>query len=875
MLFARIQRRVVKKVFLSGFIILLPFVAMPVQAQADLETEISDYVAAGDLRQALELSEKAFAQALEQGDHQQAARLAITLSDIAQITEDFAKAEVAARSALVLTGNDEITRLTLSIKLADALLWTDKIAQAESVLTNAIAFYDQRGVEEDAIRAELTILLASAYKEREEFQRGIDLLMPEIARWENAPEISIELRAVGLNTLSRLYRQLGHLDKAYPPIRDAVKIYEAQDYWQENRTRQLDYAVKLEALSRIEWGLEKRRESIAHLERAIEIYMRHDLGATRDVILMNAFLTNRLRAVGRREESIVTGARAVDLARTRFGYQLQKPAGVNNNDRIYLRYSVNSYLNSLYETAENPQDNFYKAFQVAQPSVWSQTAQAASVSALNFVRRSPELASLLQQRKVMHQKWTEIEGKITAIDLLENREKDRVARNLIQESQSMRASIDDLTDHISRQFPGYVAFVKPQIRSAAEIADSLGTDDAVIFLHVHYDDVFVFTITEDGYSWQKSAFKKRELCDLVSRFRNSFDQGYHLRCTPVGAQVETDTQGTSLAFDPVIAHELYYRLFGVVEHEIADKKNWKIIPTGVLAALPMNALIKDPKTSVPDWLVKHHSLSILPSVDSLALQHSDLQEGDRRQFFEKYVGIGAPCIGQWAGPNCLKNMQRGKESSVRGANQSVEFIRQLPALPYAVRELKQVAAQIEGDIKLLMGPEATEPAFRKLSGTHPDLLVIATHGLAAGMFDLAEPALVLTPVEGGLPEEDGLVTAGEISSLTLGAKVVMLSACYTAGADGSPRGEMLSGLTQAFLSAGARILIVNHFAVPDGISAEITAAFVRHSREDAGIRSDEALRRALVDQVNKTPDEIRPGPWASLFMVGDTGGAGF
>lgn len=871
--FAHIFRGVVNKTFLSSIIILSTFVV--VQAKADVETEISDYVAAGNLKKALQVNEQAFTQALSQGNHEQAARLAIKLSDIAQITEDFSKAEIAARSALALEGNNAITRLTLSIKLADALLWTDKIMQAEGVLTKAIAFYDQNSVEDDAIRAELIILLASTYKEREQFQRGLDLLKLEMSTWESGSEIDIELRSVGLNTLSRLYRHLGRLEESYPPIQQAVRIYEEDDYWRGNRTRQLDYAVKLEALSRIEWGLKKHQESIGHLERAIEIYMRHDLGATRDVILMNAFLTNRLRAVGRREESIVTGARAVDLAQTRFGYQLQKPAGVNNNDRIYLRYSVNSYLNSLYEAAENRQNNFYKAFQVAQPSVWSQTAQAASVSALNFVRRSPELANLLQQRKMMHQKWTEIEGKITAIDLLENREKDRVARNLIQESQFMRASIDDLTDQISRQFPGYVAFVKPRIRSAAEIADSLGTDDAVIFLHVHYDDVFVFTITGDGYSWQKSAFKKRELCDLVARFRNSFDQGYHLRCTPVGAQVETDSQGSSLEFDPAIAHELYRRLFGVVEHEIAGKKNWKVIPTGVLAALPMNALIKDPEASVPDWLIKHHSLSTLPSVDSLALQHSDLREGDRRQLFEKYVGIGAPCIGQWAGSDCLKSMQRDRESSARGPGQSVDFIRQLPALPYAARELEQVATQIEGDVKILVGPAATESAFRELNGTHPDLLVIATHGLAAGMFGLAEPALVLTPVEGGGPEEDGLLTAGEISTQILAAKVVMLSACYTAGADGSPRGEMLSGLTQAFLSAGARILIVNHFAVPDGISAEITAAFVRHSREDVGIQSDEALRRALIDQVNKTPDEIRPGPWASLFMVGDAGRAGF
>ena len=52
--------------------------------------------------------------------------------------------------------------------------------------------------------------------------------------------------------------------------------------------------------------------------------------------------------------------------------------------------------------------------------------------------------------------------------------------------------------------------------------------------------------------------------------------------------------------------------------------------------------------------------------------------------------------------------------------------------------------------------------------------------------------------------DDGLLTAGEISQLKLDADWVVLSACNTAAADGTPGAEGLSGLAQAFFYARAR-----------------------------------------------------------------------
>ncbi|MFD2499683.1 CHAT domain-containing protein [Rhizorhabdus histidinilytica] len=51
---------------------------------------------------------------------------------------------------------------------------------------------------------------------------------------------------------------------------------------------------------------------------------------------------------------------------------------------------------------------------------------------------------------------------------------------------------------------------------------------------------------------------------------------------------------------------------------------------------------------------------------------------------------------------------------------------------------------------------------------------------------LREPGLAFTPPETGSPEDDGLLAASEVTGMHLSADWVILSACNTATADGTP-----------------------------------------------------------------------------------------
>ena len=77
------------------------------------------------------------------------------------------------------------------------------------------------------------------------------------------------------------------------------------------------------------------------------------------------------------------------------------------------------------------------------------------------------------------------------------------------------------------------------------------------------------------------------------------------------------------------------------------------------------------------------------------------------------------------------------------------------------------------------------------------------------------------------PDNDGLLTASEVSTLRLNAELVILSACNTAGSDGRPGAEGLSGLANAFFYAGAQNLVVTHWAIPSNPAVDISVGMIQ------------------------------------------------
>jgi CHAT domain-containing protein len=209
----------------------------------------------------------------------------------------------------------------------------------------------------------------------------------------------------------------------------------------------------------------------------------------------------------------------------------------------------------------------------------------------------------------------------------------------------------------------------------------------------------------------------------------------------------------------------------------------------------------------------------------------------------------------------------------------VASVRELASLPESFSELRSLANALGSDEEaLLVGSAATETRVKHAPLKDYKVLAFATHGLVAreaeDVAGLSEPALVLTPPETGSELDDGLLTASEVAQLKLDANWVILSACNTAAADGTPGAEGLSGLAKAFFYAGTRALLVSHWPVVSDAAVKITTRMLQEVLKP-GVGRAEAHRRAmlaLIEDEDK-PHYAHPLFWAPFVVVGEGGSA--
>ncbi len=409
--------------------------------------------------------------------------------------------------------------------------------------------------------------------------------------------------------------------------------------------------------------------------------------------------------------------------------------------------------------------------------------------------------------------------------------------------QQLRA----LDDRIGRLVPGYASLTAFEPSTLAAAQGRLGRGQALVLYGQDADGLVVMAVTRDKVVASETPIASRRFSDLQRKLRASIGDG-----------VLTD--GTA-AFDRRTAWRLYQLLFPApIAQALRGSRDLAILTSGMLASLPFGTLVMAPPEgddadpqALRDtaWLVRRHAVSTLVSAASLA------EGGRHRSRPHGFAGIGAPIL---PGPERAENL-----SDALAAFDPA----QLPPLPGAERELQAMARNVPGERQLYMGAQATEAAVKAAPLLRAGVIAFATHGLVGGAYrNLVEPALVLTPPADATEGEDGLLTASEVAQLKLDADWVILSACDTSAGE-SENAPTYSGLARAFVSAGARALLLSHWPVRDDVASRLTLRTVEaaHGRTSRA----EALRRAQAEVLRdpKIPGGAHPATWAPFVLVGN------
>jgi formylglycine-generating enzyme required for sulfatase activity len=202
-------------------------------------------------------------------------------------------------------------------------------------------------------------------------------------------------------------------------------------------------------------------------------------------------------------------------------------------------------------------------------------------------------------------------------------------------------------------------------------------------------------------------------------------------------------------------------------------------------------------------------------------------------------------------------------------------IRSQVPLPETADELCAVARDLgASDKDVWLGNRATEAEIKRLSEAGElskyRIVHFATHGALAGQVGVSsEPGLILTPPATATERDDGYLSASEIAQLKLDADWVILSACNTAA--GNAEGAApLSGLARAFFYAGARALLVSHWAVASGPTVKLITGAVGRMSSDKRIGRAEAMRQSMLALIDKGENyETHPAFWAPFVVVGE------
>jgi WD40 repeat protein/CHAT domain-containing protein/tetratricopeptide (TPR) repeat protein len=856
---------------------------------------------------ALQLAERYVALARQRygNDHSEYGTAITSLASVYHQLGRYAEAEPLYKHALAIAeslGPDRADVARLLNDLARLYRNQGRHAEAEPLLRRTLAITEQAlgSAHPDVARAlnELGVVyqILSRYSDAEPLHKRA-LGIYELTLGHEHTSV-----ATALNNLAELFRVQSRFTEAEPLYRRALAIYEAAA---------------------------EHRAMVITLNNLAELYVSDDRQAQADLFLQRSHtIRDQLVGIGGKRLRETTAPRGTSfptqlmgnfaqaeevyaqLLRLRssqlaeFGTYITKGARPETYREKFRTFPKLAWAldNEVRKAGMHrvDQSKVTEAFRAAQWAHGSDAGDALTLAVARGAHGNTRLAALVRERQ----------------DLARDTDNDASGKR----SERVNQRLEEIDSELGRDFPEYRNLVNPTPLSISEVQALLDTNEALVFVLVTTkvqafpEETFVWVVTKSEARWVRSELGPEALSQEVAALRCGLDpaaweEDGTARC---GALIKNEPQHDAfnnirpetLPFERGRAHALYKSLFGEVE-DLLSNKHLLMVPTGPLTQLPFHVLVTRRHDSAGDygstaWLARSNAITILPTVASLkALRRVSQPSAATKPM----IGFGDPLLDgnprerpweqRWAAEAREKQVCKGLASpqlaqaihktrgvlhvAMRDGHADLADLRSLMPLPDTADELCTVAKELHlSPDDILLGANATEATIKRLSSegklAQYRVLHFATHGTLAGdISGTNEPGLILTPPEEANDIDDGYLSASEVASLKLDADWVILSACNTA-AGGAEGAEALSGLTRAFIYAGARALLVSHWAVNSAATVKLITATVGSITRDTKLSRAGALRSAMLAMIDSSDiEQTHPSFWAPFVVVGEGG----
>ena len=649
-------------------------------------------------------------------------------------------------------------------------------------------------------------------------------------------------------------------------------------------------------------------ESEASYQRAIEISRRS--ANPRNLLINTSNLGFALAKRGRYREALPYYKEAVETvdflySQTR-GYSEETRATFLQQFSAIYRETIRILIKLNQQHPGGGYDR--EALAIAsrnQSRVFTEMMRQADVARFSG---EPAFVRLRERRDQLQERVAQLrQGRATVPVTLANA-RERVAE-LDRDIASVSKQLNDSEAQLWSEYPRYMELANPRPVTAEDLQKRLLKPNEALLSYVLLPrETVIFAVTREQFRMAVTPVRRADIADRVHRIRRAMDKV---------------AQGESVLFlrdiDPDTLHSLHRDLIAPVAETIGAREKLLIVADGPLQTIPFELFItgysaaerdgfevaravSDGSAAQPylieyadlEYFGRKHRFAYLPSLSSLASQ---------RLYPKKAVASKLNLVA-FADPTFTADASHamGGDTIKALAQLNVGFGRTasgapvIPRLAETADEGKEIARVLGGATRLYVGDQAQERTAKAGDLRSARFVLFATHGFLGGDYlasDLpveegesrrasasanrpqAQPALALTLV-GDLKGEDGLLTMKEvIEDLELNAELVALSACNTAGESAQANnGEGFAGLTRAFMYAGARSLLVSHWAVDSLSTQALMTETFRNIKSGMPVLAavNDAQRQLVSGRYSRGEyhfSRSHPFFWAAFVYVGD------
>lgn len=813
-------------------------------------------------------------------DHSAVATSLNNLAELYRTQGQYAQAEPLYKRSLAISektfgGDHPDVALNLN-NLAALYRVQGQYAQAEPLYKRSLVINEKTlGPDHPDVALSLNNL-AELYSAQRQYAQAEPLYKRSLAIWEKALGPDHPHAALNLNNLAELYRTQGQYAQAEPLLKRSLAISE-----KAFGTDHPDVARSLNNLALLYDNQGQYAQAEPLFKRSLVIREKL-LGADHPDVAQS--LNNLALMYGHQsqyEQALSMARRASDIYRQRIVSGGTSDAAVREavqNRSGFLIHLSLLFRNQGKEPSETIAD---EALQIAQLEQASGTASAIAKMAARFASGGDVLAGLVKRKQDASERRAKSEEQLVVASS-KTPEMRRAAdeKRLRDDSALAGEEINMIDAELTIRFPEYQELTRPAPLSVSQIQALLRRDEAML--------VYTFGGTQIGFLWVVRQTGAKFLGGQVDV------QAMVANVATIRSEMEFDSAGNTPRVSVGVLHDLYQSLIAPALPHLAGVRHIMVVPAGPLQSLPFGMLVASPPPEIKsdadylrvDWMAKHYALSVLPAVGSIQAFRQFTKAGGAQEMF---AGFGDPLIGGTG------STTRGKRAKIDVATvfrnlavktgaatgpaateiADVEAIRSAPRLSETADELRSMGKALKGSPNSIWLQEnATETKIKSLDLSKYKTIAFATHGVMAGEIKgVGESGLILTPPRQGSIEDDGYLAAGEIAKLKLNADWVVLSACNTAAADGTPGAEGLSGLAKAFFYAGARSLLVSHWPVASEATVPLTTGMLREYEANPGQGKAEAHRKAMMALMAtpEHPEYAHPIFWAPFVVVGEGG----